>query len=124
MDGSLKLGRVSKRIEKAVGETFDADVSVYMGKDSLNEFARKYPESYLRKIEAMADLLKRPDYAAYDAEGKDLFLIKEYIREGSFRKVVMRLHRGERWEYASLGVLGDLEGRRIDASFGLKRVEG
>lgn len=120
---NLKIGRINRRIEKTIGHDFGPDVAVYLSNASLDELAAKWPSTYLGRIEEMGRILISPDYASYSAERKTLFLIKEYLRNGHFCKVVMEIEEQDTLSMKHLSNLTEDVRLKIDRESLIKRVD-
>ncbi|MCI1244351.1 MAG: hypothetical protein LKG11_00095 [Bacilli bacterium] len=120
---SLKIGRVSRKIEKAVGHEFGDDVGVYLSNEELDAFARKWPKTYLGRIEEMGRIIAKPDYAAYCVKKRVLFLIKEYLKEGAFRKVAMEIGDEGKLSMRLIYNLSDLKAKEIASETPISKVD-
>ncbi len=101
-DSSLKLGRVSKNVERAIECTLPGDVFVYIKEENLNAFAVRYPDDYLRRIEVIKDILSHPHFAAYLKEEETIYLFRTYYRNGIFRTFSLAIKKEKCWEFLSL----------------------
>ena len=119
---TLKIGRINRRIEKAIGHEFDTDVAVYLSNATLDEMADKWPTTYLGRVEEMGRIVASPDYASYSSEGKRLYLIKEYLRAGRFCQVVMEIEEKGPLFLRSLSNLTEAACQKIDQESPIKRV--
>lgn len=93
----LRLARLAKAIEKALGVSLGDDVFVYLTDEDLREWVRKSPDRYLRRLEVLASYLRAPDYLAYVVTEKRLFLIKEILTEEGFEKITFEIVFEGRW---------------------------
>lgn len=118
----VRLGRISRGIEKAVGKDFGDDIWVYVRNEELDRLARNWPTSYLARLEESGRIIKNPDYVAYDDQGKILYFIKEYFHEGIFKKVVLSLENDLQWHFLDLVVLDEAILSKILCESPLKRV--
>ncbi len=102
MTGILKIGRIGKKIEEAMGVSIANDPSIYVLDLTLDDLARRYPESYLSILSEVKEAIKKPDSFSFDIEhgvlmffrlipkGKELFLlIAKVSSKGSPRKFVL-----------------------------------
>jgi len=118
----VRLGRISRNVEKAVGKDFGADIWVYVRNEELDHLARSWPTSYLTRLEESGRIIKNPDYVAYDEKKKILYFIKEYFHEGIFKKVVLSLQDDIQWHFLDLAVLNEAILSKILSESPLKRV--
>jgi hypothetical protein len=120
---SVKLGRINRAIEKALGVDLGENVWIYMEQDDLDQMASKWPSVYLSRLEEASKIIKTPDYASYAPKKKTLFLIKEYLREGEFTKVALEIEQDREWHLKLIYVLSALKTREIDEEGGIKRID-
>ncbi|MFA6620613.1 MAG: hypothetical protein WCS90_05755 [Bacilli bacterium] len=120
---SVKLGRINRAVEKALGVDLGEDIWISMDAADLDKMAAKWPNVYLSRLEEASKIIKTPDYAAYSAAKKTLFLIKEYLRNGEFSKVVLEIEKDKGWHLKVISVLNALKTQEIDQDGGIKRIE-
>ncbi|MBO4540870.1 MAG: hypothetical protein J5736_02730 [Bacilli bacterium] len=104
----IKIGRVNRGVEKALRLSLASDVSVWMKEEDLNKLAKEKPETYLKTIEGIQEILKCPDFVSYRDEEDALFYVKDFFRNGRFRKVLVVLrHEGtpKCWVFSRLSIL-------------------
>ena len=119
---TLKIGRINRRIEKALGHEFGSDVSVYLTNVTLDEMAAKWPTTYLSRVEEMGKIVASPDYVSYSPTGKRLYLIKEYLRAGRFCQVVMEIEEEKKLFLRNLTNLTEATCQRINQESPIQRV--
>jgi len=119
---ALKIGRINRKIEKAIAHEFGPDVAVYLSNATLDEMAAKWPTTYLGRVEEMGRIIATPDYASYCAGSKRLYLIKEYLRAGRFCQVVMKIEEAEKLSLRNLSNLTESVCQKIDQESPIKRV--
>jgi hypothetical protein len=120
---SVKLGRINRAIEKALGVDLGENVWIYMDQADLDKMASKWPSVYLARLEEASKIIKTPDYASYAPKKKTLFLIKEYLREGEFTKVALEIEQDKEWHLKLIYVLSALKAHEIDQEGGIKRID-
>lgn len=120
-NSSIKLGRVSKNVERSISISFPGDVFVYISGKNLDSFAFRYPHDYLRRIEVAKDILLRPHFASYDAKEGMIYLFRTYYKNGIFKTYLIRIKKEKCWEFLSLtttkedGSLSKLKIKEIDS---------
>jgi hypothetical protein len=119
----VKLGRINRAVEKAIGVDLGEDVWIYMKAADVDEMAEKWPSAYLARLSEASRIIKKPDYAAYQQEKKTLFLIKEYLKEGEFTKVALEIEHEGQWHLKLIYALNALKAKEINTTSPLKRVE-
>ena len=91
----IRLGRIKTIVQKALNWKGDIDPNVYYLPEDLDALAAKYPDTYLRKVEEIHNILKDPDFASGD-ENK-VILFRTYYHERKFVTVGIALERHEKW---------------------------
>ncbi len=99
---SLKLGRVSKNVERALSTALAGDVFVYIKEENLNAFAVKYPSDYLRRMAVIKDIITHPHYAAYIKEEEKIYLFRTYYKNGVFKTFALTIKKDDCWNFLSL----------------------
>jgi len=120
---SVRLGKVSKSVEKALGIPFTTGNSVYLLNEDADALAKKRPKHYLREIEEMSEILKNPDWVTFVKE-EGIFYVKEYIKDGRFRHVLLHLKqkgRPKKWSYYELICPSEEVLRDIDRKAAFKK---
>jgi len=82
----VKIGRVSARIEKALGFNFGENIFCYITEDKLRELSARWPDKYLKKVEEATNIMKEPLYVGIDTTNKKLYFVKEYLVKNQFFK--------------------------------------
>ena len=106
----IKIGRVNRGVERVLGLALASDVSVWMKEEDLNRLAKEKPDSYLKTIEGIQDILKVPDFVSYDDAEDCLFYVKEFFHNGRFRKVLVVVkHEGtpKAWVFSRMSCPSD-----------------
>ena len=57
----IKIGRISKKAEKALGKDLGNDIFLYVDNARLDELSRKRPETYLKDLEELSKMISSPD---------------------------------------------------------------
>ena len=113
----VRLGRLSKALEKALGVDFGEDVFVYVSEEALRLFASRWADSYLRKLEEASNILRYPLYAAYDEKRQRLYLLKEYVTAEGFKKAALEIAREGQWQLKDIFGLSPEKGKELGALF-------
>lgn len=114
MDG-IKIGRIGRKVEKALGEDMGKDIFLYVSNKRLDAWARSRGDSYLRDLEEVSKIVSSPDYVRYCYEGdkEELSFVREYIKDRVFKKCLASFVHLDRWEISSFKVLKDEEARKM-----------
>lgn len=120
-NSSIKLGRVSKSVERALESSFPGDVFIYIKEKNLNAFAVKYPSDYLRRLNVIKDIISRPHFAAYLKEEKTIYLFRTYYHNGVFKTFSLAIKKEKCWEFLSLTKAS--ERKPLDQSMKVNEIE-
>jgi hypothetical protein len=118
----VRLGRISRGMEKALGKDFGDDIWIYVTGGDLDRLASHWPTNYLARLEECGRILKNPDYLAYAEKEELLYFIKEYFKDNLFKKVVVILKNEKQWHLKELVVLDEPLLNKITSESLLKRV--
>ena len=86
---SIRLGNIPKKVIQMFH--LKGNINVVVWNKTLDEFERRYPKDYLVKIAECKRILGNPLYATYDSKKEILYLVKEYIIGGVFKKVALAI---------------------------------
>ena len=84
----VRIGRISARVEKALGHDFGENIFCYITEAQLREFSTRWPEGYLKKVEEASRIMKEPQYVGIDEKSGLLYYVKEYLIGNSHFKRV------------------------------------
>jgi hypothetical protein len=93
----VKVGKVNREIAKALGTTFSGNLNIYLDEGFLRQLSKRYPTTYLAKVEEISKLISHPDYALYAEQEETIYLIKDHYKTPYFSKVYLEVKRGEEW---------------------------
>lgn len=118
----VRLGRISRTIEKTLDKDFGDEIWIFILSRDLDSLANRWPKNYIARIEEAGRIIKKPDYVAYLEEGKTLYLIKEYFKEGVFKKVLLEIVFERQWHLKGIRLLEETMLKEIIGKSQLKRV--
>ncbi|HBS02444.1 MAG TPA: hypothetical protein DEA63_01045 [Firmicutes bacterium] len=111
----IRLGKISKRVEKALSLSLTSEVGVYASGDFLDSLAKTYPDHYLKIVDAIGkEILKSPDFVSFEQKKEEFRFLKIYCKNGIFSFWEIRLkHLGKpkKWMLVSFG---RYQGKGID----------
>lgn len=96
----LKLGRITRKVEEVLELRLTSDVSIYMDAYEVNRLATHRPHDYLKVLESVGRLLRRPDFVLITPDQKKIVYARVYRKEDTFRTVYLGVQsRGkpEKW---------------------------
>ena len=118
-EGPLKLGRISRKVEKALGLSLVCDVNIYLPQPQLDQLAASRPHDYLKRLDEISGICRDPDYVRYDESNDTFIYLKEYIKDGVFLKVAVDLTHAQTRQLLDQG--RPLRNRRSANGFARRR---
>lgn len=109
---SIKIGKISKKMEDAFGLAFASDINVYIRPDFLDALAARRPESYLKTIEEMKSIIKSPDLIYYSKENTCFGFLRLYPSSKGFLVILIKISpqgRPKVWAVEEMRRVGDSE---------------
>lgn len=101
----IKIGRIARPSERALGISLTGEVSIYMAPEDLDAIARKRPNDYLAFLEEISKIIHDPDYVAFEAEQEKLVYAKDFFKDDAFRMVFLSIKRSKspgKWYFDAL----------------------
>ncbi len=89
----LRIGRVARATERALGLSLSGEVAIYMEGRDLDRFSQKRPNDYLSYIQEIGAILKNPDFVSFNAEEERFVYLKNYYKNGTFTPVFVFIHK-------------------------------
>ena len=125
----IKIARINRAVKYALNlNILDGSENIYMTMEQVDALAKERPESYLKTLEWISDMLKQPDFVGKREQGRRIAYIKEYYNNltKKFEKVVVSVikdcdHRQVEWWYATCDGSAIIHDTGIDEFY---RVEG
>lgn len=91
----LILGKIKKSILEKMSLPEEKERDVYVLSNTLNDLATKYPDSYLKKIEGMKEILSFPDYVSKGKKKINFYRLS--FKNKKFYLLILSIERKERW---------------------------
>ena len=88
---SIKIGRISKEVEKAFSLTLACDVSIFLEENDMNELASAKPNRYLEVIHEMTEIIKKPDLVYFDRNAFQFIYFRFYASHKGFHPMGIRV---------------------------------
>lgn len=96
-ESNLKLGRISRGVERSLGIALTSSVIVTMEEECLNGLAKDHPDAYLRVLSEIGAILRQPDFVGFDEENERFVYIRFYAKKTQFRLVAVEIiHQKEK----------------------------
>ncbi|GEM_PF-6353418 len=104
---TVKLGKITKDIQRKLGVDFGDKDKVYILENELNAIANSDPDGYLNKIHEASIIIQKPDIVFYSKEKKVIHLVKLYFVNECFNIVGVSLNKQGQFYFAKMYVLND-----------------
>lgn len=114
MEEDLKIGRITRNVEKALGLSLTSSVLVYADESFLDKLTRDHPERYLKIMEEVSSLLKKPDFVSFNEKKEEFVYLRVYCKEGNFKigkLTISHVGKPKEWKVGSFGLsyLGEIK---------------
>lgn len=123
---ALRIGRINRAEEEAMEVSLPSDVFIYMDEKTLDDLAKNNKERYLRILEEMGELIKKPDFVRFGKEDDSIIFLKTYIKKGEFVNEALKIkQKGEpkKWCFESLLPLSNAEAVLLNNKRPFKRIK-
>ena len=116
------VGTVSPLVESLLGITVPGDRSIYLGASNVAHMQSSHPADFAKYGSELTNILSNPDYVGKNPSDGSIEYVKEYLVEGEYVKVAVRLSKSDRYYARSLYVLNNNRVRNYIAKGTLKKV--
>ena len=116
------VGCVSDKIKQILSLPSTGDDNIYLGESNLEHMKNSHPEDFAKYGTELFRILSFPDYVGQNPRDNSLEFVKEFIADGEFVKVAVRLSAGECYYARSLYVLNRRSAENYIAKGTLKKV--
>ena len=103
---SIRIGRISRAMERALGLSLPSDVNIYMTGKDLDALAKKRPDSYLKAVSEIAFICKQPDFVSFDEAKQRFYFLRLYFKNEVFSAVWITVSlqgSPQKWRYETIG---------------------
>ena len=90
---SIKVGRVARSTERALGISLTGEVAIYVEEEALNRIADRRPKTYLSFVEEIGNILRNPDFVSFDPSREEFTYLKYYFQQKAFTQVYVTVGR-------------------------------
>lgn len=99
------------------------DRKIYFAPSNLAHMQTSHPDDFAKYGEHLSYILAKPDYVGQNPADGSIEYVKEFLVEGKYVKVAVRLSRSERYFARTLYVLNGNRVKNFIAKGTLKRLE-
>ncbi|WP_409967704.1 PBECR2 nuclease fold domain-containing protein [Bengtsoniella intestinalis] len=117
-----RIGRVVPLVVNLLELEHPIDDTIYIGESNRNHMADTHPEDYKKYGGFIADILQAPDYIGQNPKDNSIEYVKEFVLDGEFVKVAVRVSGAGRFYARSLYVLNKRRTQNFIANGTLKKV--
>lgn len=107
----MRIGTISSTVKKLLCLNNIADDGIYIGKTNIAHMESSHPDDYAKYKHELENILRCPDYVALSSKDNSLEYVKNFIVNGEYVKVAVRVSSRGRYYARSLYVLNK---RRVE----------
>lgn len=100
-----KVGIVTKEVEHLLGICVSGDRTIYLGDTNRSHMRDSHPEAFEKYGKELHHILAAPDYVGQNPSDGSIEYVKEFLCDGEYVKVAVRLAKSTRFYARSLYVL-------------------
>jgi len=86
-----KVGELSQAVISTLGLQMKAGRIILLGESNILHMKTKHPADFYRYAAALPDILTSPDYVGRNPKDGSIEYVKEFIMDGSYVKVAVRV---------------------------------
>lgn len=116
------IGIITEHIERLLGITITGDRAIYFGESNLTHMKTSHPADFAKYGADLEAILAAPDYVGQNPTDGSIEYVKEYVIDGEFVKVAVRIAGSGRYYARSLYILNSNRVRNYIAKNTLKRT--
>ena len=116
------IGQVTEYVEKLLGIQEIKDRNIYFSSSNLEHMRTSHPEDFERYGVYLSNILAKPDYVGQNPKDSSIEYVKEFIVDGEYVKVAVRLSGSERYFARSMYVLNRNRVKRFIEKGTLKKT--
>lgn len=116
------VGEVTDRVIELLGLEPSKDRRIYFAESNLEHMKKSHPTDYAKYGIDLKLILRCPDYVGQNPTDGSIEYVKEYMIDGEYVKVAVRLSHSGRYYARSLYVLNNRRVERFIAKGTLKKT--
>lgn len=118
----MKIGYFSSTVINALGLDIPVGTPIYISDSNIEHMKSSHPEDYQKYGCDISDIIAFPDYVGRNTKDNSIEFTKEYIIDGKFVKVAVRVSTKNVYYARSLYVLNSNRVRNFIEKGTLKRA--
>jgi len=115
------VGQISSDVIRVLGLDADSGTPIYMGESNIQHMMQRHPNDYIKYGDKIPDILNHPDYVGTNPSDGSIEYVKEFLIDGEYVKVAVRISGTGKYYARSLYVLNPNRVRNFIAKGTLKR---
>ena len=113
---------MTEHVEKLLGITVPGDRRIYLGQTNLAHMQSSHPADFAKYGTELINILAYPDYVGQNPSDGSIEYVKEFVTDGEYVKVAVRLAQSDRFYARSLYVLNSSRVKNYIAKGTLKKT--
>ena len=89
--GTKRVGVLTRRAIEVLELDLKEGQDILLGESNIAHMMSRHPEDYVRYHEYIPLILERPDYLAVNGKDNSIEYVKEFVVDGAFVKVAVRV---------------------------------
>lgn len=116
------VGRITEQVEQLLGIAVPGDRAIYLGQTNLDHMRSSHPEDFAKYGADLITILAYPDYVGQNPTDGSIEYVKEFLTDGEYVKVAVRLAQSERYYARSLYILNNRRVKNFIDKGTLKKI--
>ena len=100
-----RIGSIDTSVISALNLNTPAGTPVYIGQSNIDHMKRRHPADYAKYGADIPSIIQNPDYVGLNTADDSIEYVKEYVVDGEFVKVAVRVSMSNKYFIRSLYVL-------------------
>lgn len=117
------IGEVTDRVTSLLDTVPADDRKIYFAQSNLEHMKRSHPSDFEKYGRELVNILSSPDYVGQNPSDGSIEYVKEFLVDGEYVKVAVRLSHSNRYFARSLYVLNNNRVKNFIAKGTLKRLQ-
>ena len=89
--GARRVGVLAQRVIQLLELNLKEGQDILLGESNIAHMMSRHPEDYIRYHEYIPLILEQPDYLALNAKDNSIEYVKEFVVDGAYVKVAVRV---------------------------------
>ena len=89
--GARRVGVLAQRVIQLLELNLKEGQDILLGESNIAHMMSRHPEDYIRYHEYIPLILEQPDYLALNAKDNSIEYVKEFMVDGAYVKVAVRV---------------------------------